>query len=175
MFKYVTLKNQVWSDGSLTHYWSEVRRCFCSVNQYIHTLLKIYKVLNKYVMFPDFILCSTVVVKNIHQVISCCSLQGIFDLKFIFILSLYADFLFGWWAGTGFLHNPKLSLIQKYINVMVCRITLLQCFCWTLDEFGTKGVHNHSGVIIKYCILNTRCFYNNADYFQTAWSRIWIL
>jgi len=41
-----------------------------------------------------------------------------------------------------------------------------------LDEFGTKGVHNHSGVIIKYCILNASCFYNNADYFQTAWSRI---
>jgi hypothetical protein len=126
-------------------------------------------------MFPDFALSSTAVVKNIHQVISCCSLQGMFDLQFIFILSLYADFLFHWRAGTGFLHNPKLSLIQTYINAMVCRITLLQCFCWTLDEFGTKGVHNHSGVIIKYRILNANSFYNNANYFQTAWSGMWIL
>jgi len=86
--------------------------------------MKIQKVLNKYVMFPDFALSSTAVVKNIHQVISCCSLQGMFDLQFIFILSLYADFLFIWWTGTGFLHNHKLSLIQKYINEVVYRITL---------------------------------------------------
>lgn len=125
-------------------------------------------------MFPDFAFSNTAVVKNIHQLIYCCSLKGMFDLHFIFILSLYADFLSSWWAGTGFLHNPKLSQIQKYI-VMVCRFTLLQCFCWILDAFQTKGVHNYSGVIVKYHILNASCFYNNAHYFQTAWSWIWIL
>ena len=43
-------------------------------------------------MFPDFAVSSTAVVKNIHQLIYLCSLKGMFDLQFIFILSLYADF-----------------------------------------------------------------------------------
>jgi hypothetical protein len=44
-------------------------------------------------MFSDFALSNTTVVKNIHQLIYCCSLKGMFDLQFVFILSLYADFI----------------------------------------------------------------------------------
>jgi hypothetical protein len=43
-------------------------------------------------MFPDFAVSDTAVVKNIHKLICCSSLKGMFDFQFIFMLSLYADF-----------------------------------------------------------------------------------
>jgi hypothetical protein len=43
-------------------------------------------------MFPDFVVPNTAVAENIHQLVYCCSLKGMFDMQFIFILTLYADF-----------------------------------------------------------------------------------